>query len=122
METQDIDYTLYKKYKTEEQSLETITSPMSPGHFYNLSQVQKFNEVNGYTYDEYINIWKKRYNILDIDYITVVAIHNNGKFKTTLLKKAFIDNSGHIRLPTHFITKGVYERITGKNYDDLPTL
>jgi hypothetical protein len=115
---------LYLKYKfdTNLTMTESNISPMHPGIFYNLSQIYKFNDVNGHSYQEYLTIWKKRYNILDIDYITVVTVNDNGTFKTTLYKKAFIDNSGHIRLPPQYITKGVYERITNKNYYDLPTL
>lgn len=117
------DMELYLKYKLDDDTLtESKLSPMHPGIFYNLSQIDKFNDVNGYSYQEYITIWKKRYNILDIDYIRVVLLNDTDTFKTTLHKKVFIDNSGHIRLPPHYITKGVYERISNKNYDDLPEL
>tara|TARA_B100000131_G_C17953673_1_gene547501 strand:+ start:424 stop:657 length:234 start_codon:yes stop_codon:yes gene_type:complete len=43
--------------------LETNKSPMHPFQYFTLSRVHNFNVLNGKNYEEYIQIWKKRYNI-----------------------------------------------------------
>ena len=40
--------------------LETNTCPMHPNHFFQLSNVSGFNKMNGYTYKEYVEKWRKR--------------------------------------------------------------
>ena len=41
-------------------TLETETCPMHPSQFFQLSSVSGFNEMNGYTYEEYVENWRKR--------------------------------------------------------------
>ena len=41
---------------------ETKLCPMHPSFFFQLSQVRYFNQKNGYTYEEYVNNWKTKYN------------------------------------------------------------
>ena len=95
---------------------------MSPGFFYNLSKVYKFNEINGHTYEEYIKNWKKRYNILDIDYISVVVKKDNILYKSRLNKKGYFNAEGKIKLPKGMISKGFYERAWDGDYNSLPNL
>ena len=52
---------------------ETKLSPMSPSNFYNLYKYDKFTQEVGHSYEEYINNWKIKYKIVDIDYISVVV-------------------------------------------------
>ena len=42
--------------------MKQITS-MHPFNIFTLSRVHNFNVLNGKNYEEYIQIWKKRYNI-----------------------------------------------------------
>ena len=51
---------IYNKYYPES-TFETKINPMHPFQFNRLSNVKGFNKVNGYTYYEYVEIWKKRY-------------------------------------------------------------
>tara|TARA_B100000900_G_C20297109_1_gene600640 strand:+ start:281 stop:655 length:375 start_codon:yes stop_codon:yes gene_type:complete len=117
------DITFYNKYNNNcEDDLnlnETKYSPMHPNLFYNLSVVRNFNKLNGHTYREYINFWKKRYNIIDIKKIKVVVMEDK-PYQTILNNKAFINYKGNIILPTNHITTGVYEKLTGHCYHDLP--
>jgi len=57
---------LYKVYKNENDSdgFETDKSPMTPNMFFNLSYVRGFNNMNGYTYKEYIDGWKNRSSVI----------------------------------------------------------
>ena len=44
---------------------ESNQCPMAPYRFFQLSSVSGFNNLNGYTYEEYILGWKKRHNKID---------------------------------------------------------
>jgi len=46
--------------KDPEFDLELPTCPMHPARFYELSSVQGFNKLNGWTYREYVEDWKGR--------------------------------------------------------------
>ena len=118
----DYDYILYYKYKTGTNPLETKLSPMSPSNFYNLYKYDKFTQVSGYTYEEYISNWKIKYKIVDIDYISAVVKKGNKLYQTKLNKQAYINGNGQIILPDGMISKGFYERVWDGDYDSLPYL
>ena len=99
------DLDLYNKYKS---NINDVV-PIPPYKFYNLSKIDKFNEVYGNTYEEYINTWKKVNNIIDIDVIKVVVFENNSIFKTNLYKTSYINSKGQIVLPNNMVTKGYYD-------------
>ena len=44
--------------KDDTNLLQTKNCPMHPNMFFQLSQVRGFNDRNGNTYEEYVNIWK----------------------------------------------------------------
>ena len=46
---------------------ESTEHPMHPDLFFQLSRVRNFNELNGYTYEEYLSKWKERCleNVID---------------------------------------------------------
>jgi len=46
-------------YNTQE-LYESTDHPMHPNFFFQLSKVRNFNELNGYTYAEYLEKWKER--------------------------------------------------------------
>ena len=51
---------IVKEIKTyePEQFTQSNTQPMHPNLYYQLSSVRGFNNLNGSTYSEYLNIWK----------------------------------------------------------------
>ena len=113
----DID--LYNKYhQTDTPSdtlLETEYSPMHPGLFYNLSQHKHFSDTHGYTYEEYIFIYKKKYNIIDIEVISVIYIDENKiPSKLKLENKAFFNSQGKIILPHNCYTLGYFKKLLDK--------
>lgn len=118
----DHDYILYYKYKTGINTQETKLSPMSPSNFYNLYKYDKFTQEVGHSYEEYINNWKIKYKIVDIDYISVVVKKGNKLYQTKLNKQAYINGNGQIKLPDKMISKGFYERVWDGDYDSLPYL
>ena len=46
--------------KNDNDNFETVDHPMHPNLFFQLSSVQGFNKMNGYSYDEYVQLWHKR--------------------------------------------------------------
>lgn len=54
------DWTLFLKHTSDPNNIhQTKENPMCPLLFYELSTVNGFNDINGHTYEEYIEIWKK---------------------------------------------------------------
>ena len=49
--------------KDPDDLLESNTCPMHPNTFMNLSGVSGFNNMNGYTYEDYVAGWTKRVSL-----------------------------------------------------------
>ena len=47
-------------YKKADPYFETDECPMHPYHYFELSNVHHFKLMNGNTYKEYIDIWKRK--------------------------------------------------------------
>ena len=55
------DWNLFLKNTSDPNNIhETDENPMSPLLFYQLSMVSGFNNLNGHTYEEYLEKYKKR--------------------------------------------------------------
>jgi hypothetical protein len=55
------DWNLFLKNTSDPDNIyESDKNPMSPLLFYQLSMVNGFNNLNGHTYKEYIELWTKR--------------------------------------------------------------
>lgn len=116
----ECDIESFMKYSDGDEYHETYNSPMHPILFYTLSDIESFSIINGYTYKEYIEIWKSRYKVTDIDKIDVIIIDNNKPYKKRLINKAYVNYHGNIMLPNNCYTYGIYERIFKKELDDIP--
>ena len=62
IEMQEEAAVLFKEYESvkDPAGVETDNSPMSPDMFFQLCSISGFNRMNGYTFKEYLDKWKKR--------------------------------------------------------------